>query len=112
MLNREEILATNDLSREEVDVPGWGKLLIREMTAADRITFEEFIKPEGVFDRANFYPMLAVRTIVDQDGNRLFEDAEYPALAGKSLKALEAVAEAAMRLNGIGIQAAAEKIKN
>lgn len=97
MLTRESILASDDLPREEVAIPEWGgSVFVRTMTAGERDRFEGWSQGDK-FDR--FRAKLAVLTVVDAEGRRLFSDDDVDALAAKSTKALDRIAEAAFRMN-------------
>lgn len=101
-LTREDILGIVDLKPQEVDVPEWGaKVFIRPMMATERAEWEGFVHA----DREKTGPVkeaqerLAVLCLCDADGNRLFTDADIPALSKKNATALERIGIAAMRLN-------------
>ena len=102
MLTREQILQSDDLPREEVDVPEWGgKVQVRTMTGTDRDAFEAtLVGKDGKFE--NVRARLVVLTLCDKTGARLFNEADIPALGAKSAKALDRVFAVAQRMNGIG----------
>ena len=117
-LTKDEILEASDLKSVPVDVPEWGgKVLVRNMTGADRDAFEASMvtvdadgkrKP----DMSNLRAKLVALTIVDEANNRLFDVADIERLALKSAAALERVFEAAQKLNGMGKQQQDEAVKN
>src|SRR3954451_6133182 len=98
MLTRDQILAVSAaLPREEVQVPEWGgPVLIRGMTGTDRDRFE-VVMAKG--DRANYRAYLAVFSVVDEAGKRLFVEADVAALGRQDAKALDRVAAVAVRLS-------------
>jgi hypothetical protein len=104
MLTRDQILAANDLPREEVEVPEWGgTIMVGAMTGTDRDAFEESILLEdGKANLQNMRARLAACCIVDQEGRRLFSLHDIEALGKKSAKALERVTKVAQRLNRLG----------
>ncbi len=117
-LSKDQILEADDLQNQEVDVPEWGgTVYVRSMTGADRDAFEASmvtVNPDGsrTPDMRNLRAKLVALTLVDEAGNRLFEVADIPRLALKSAAALERVFEAAQRLNGLGVKAEEDAVKN
>lgn len=100
-LTRAAILDADDLPREKVEVPEWGGYVyVRTMTGAerDRYEFEETTAsenrtPEGARAR------LLIRTVVDENGQRLFTEKDVQVLSEKSSAALDRCQEVAARLN-------------
>lgn len=127
-LNKKQILEANDLKTEKIFVPEWADgdpdayVLLRTLTAADREAFENTIysittpedgeKPKVTIDNKDHRAKLCAFCMVDDDGNRLFTEADIPDLAGKSASALERVFNAAQTLNGFGATALKEVVKN
>jgi len=121
LLTREQILQANDLPRERVPVPEWGgELFVRTMTGSERDAFESesvIFESKGRtapnMDALNqTRARLCARTICDEQGQRLFSDADVAALGAKSSAALDRVYEAASRLNKISTQDVEELAKN
>jgi hypothetical protein len=101
------ILAADDLPREAIATPEWpgtdGKLFVRTMTAAERVAFSLSLSDRDDNPRLdNYWARLAVLTLTDAEGKRVFEDADAEALGRKSGDVLARVAAAAKRLNGLG----------
>jgi hypothetical protein len=117
-LNKEQILEASDLKSVSIEVPEWGgSVLVRTMTGADRDAFEASmvtVNPDGTRtpDMRNLRAKLVALTMVDEANNRLFDVSDIPRLAMKSSAALERVFEAAQRINGLGIKAEEEAVKN
>ena len=116
-LSKAEILAAADLATEVVEVPEWGgSVTVRTMTGADRDAFEaalvRVVDGKREPDLTNMRAKLVALTVVDEAGERLFDAADVDALARKSAAALDRVAAAAQRINGIGAEAAEETAKN
>lgn len=107
-LNREQLLAQRNKRRmEEVPVPEWGgSVFVRELSAADRDAFETsslLLGRKGEVKGTNLVNMrarLAVLTICDEDGQRLFGEEDVVALGEMSASALQRVFEMAQRLSG------------
>ena len=108
-LTREAILAAQDLPSKPVDVPEWGgQVFVRSMTGAERDQYEQAMiasrGPDGKINIANVRARLVAFCAVDENGKRLFADADLEALGAKSAAALDRVFAAASALNGIGQQ--------
>src|SRR3954468_15256349 len=107
MLTREQILQTNDLPSETVAVPEWGdgaEVHVRTMSGTERDGFEQEIieaRKTGA-ELVNIRARLAVKTVCDSNGTRLFTDEDVEALGKKSGRVLDRIFDAAQRLNGIG----------
>lgn len=105
-LTRDEILKALDLPTEELEVPEWGgSVLVRGMTGTERDAFEvEIVSMHGKkaeLQRENIRAKLVARCIVDDEGKRVFTDADVEKLGQKSASALDRVFEVAQRLSGL-----------
>lgn len=107
ILGRQDILESDDLETEECNVPEWGGVVIvRALAGVERDAYESEIftapavpgaSPE--FNLQNIRAKLASRTIVDEDGKRLFSDQDIVMLGMKSAAALDRVFTVAQRLS-------------
>ena len=124
-LSRTQIKDAKDIKTEKVFVPEWADgneeayVLVKSLTAAERGTFEDaLVKPESresgkiVMDMTLYGPKLAVYSMCDDEGNRLFTADDVDMLAGKSAGALGRVVQKAMQLNGIVASAVVDAAKN
>lgn len=111
ILTKQAILDALDLPVETVAVPEWGgEVLVRGMTGTERDSFEASLRrekakakgkaPDYEVDLSDFRSKLVARSVVDEDGKRLFSDDEIGSLGRKSAVALSRVADVAMRLSG------------
>lgn len=109
---RELILKADDLPREAVVVKEWKDeqgnpltVYIRSMTGVERDAFEnetyKLVGKDMTFNRQNFRARLLGRTLVDEKGVRIFNDAELVQLGGKAAKVLDRLSTIASRLSGI-----------
>ena len=113
MLTKEQILSSEDLTKEIVDVPEWGgEVYVRAMTGTERDAFEASIVKDGGTNLANIRAKLCALCMVDEDGNRLFIDGDVLALGKKSALALDRVFNAAQKLNGIAKDDVKDMVKN
>lgn len=112
VLSREQILAANDLTKELVHVPEWRDsetgvehVYVRALTGAERDAFEASMVDQRGRSRTmnlrNVRARLCALTICDEEGNRLFSDADVEALGRKSAAALTRVFAVAQRLSGL-----------
>ena len=116
-LTRDQILNADDLKYEEVDAPEWGGVIrLKVMTGIERYDFEQ-----SVFDMKgkdtkvnlkNFRAKLLVKTIVDEQGKRVFEELDIERLSTKSSKVLDKLFTKAQEINGIGQKEVAELTGN
>jgi len=105
VLGKDDILNADDIVTETVDVPEWGgSVIIKTITARQRDAWEASIVPLGNRKKMNMVDirakLLAV-CIVNEDGGRMFTDADVAKLTRKSGKAVDRVFSAAQKLNKI-----------
>lgn len=114
LLNKAAILGVEDLKHEDVPVPQWGGTVrVRMMTGAERDEFRSAIaNEEGKSSPGQVSAALLVATCIDETGARLFSAEDIDALKEKSAAALDVLAEASMRLNGLGGNAVSDAGKN
>jgi len=104
-LNREAILGYVGKPKGDVDVPEFGgKVFIAELTVDEADQFRT-LGEDGV--PANV--RLAVMGACDAKGARLFTDADIPALRKLPARAMTAIGNAVLKMNGAG---PAEEEKN
>ncbi len=103
MLTRDAILGIEDRKLVAVSVPEWGgDVYIRPMSGSERDSFEgEMINQTGS-RIANIRARMAVRVVCDDQGTRLFTDAEAATLGEKSAAALDRIFAASQKINRIG----------
>ena len=106
-LTKDDILKAQDLKTEIVPVPEWGgEVTVKGMTGAERDKFEgSIVQTRGkdqTLNMANIRAKLASMTICDEQGKRLFTEADVQQLSAKSAQALQRIFAVAQRLSGIG----------
>lgn len=119
ILSKADILGSNDLATEAVDVPEWGgAVIIRAMTGTQRDAYEASLMKRGAtgayeVDTVNMRAKLVANTAVDESGALLFDpSADLSTLAGKSAAALERLFVVAQRINGLAQSSTADAEKN
>lgn len=114
LLSKTAILGADDLKHEDVEVPQWGGTVrVRMMNGSERDEFRTAIAGSGdVVPVGRFSAALLAATCVDEHGRRLFTMGDVEALQAKSAASLDAPAQVAMRLNGLGGTAVEDAAKN
>jgi hypothetical protein len=117
LLTRDAILQAQDLPRELVSVPEWGgEVYVRALTGAERDAFEQsIVEQKGKSTKMNLQNMrakLVALTVVDEEGKRVFSDADAKLLGQKSALALNRVFEVAQKLSGLTPEDVEELTKN
>jgi hypothetical protein len=104
MLSREDILSKKDLKTETVSLPDWGgEVIVTEMTAEGRDEWEKTLLEEKDNKRqvVNSRAKLFVATVVDKDGNRLFNSSDISKISKLPVSSVERVCRVAQRINGL-----------
>ena len=117
-LNKAEILAIDDLKYEDIQVPEWGGAWVRVRTlqANERDSFEaSTVVRNGkhiTTNLSNIRARLCLLCIVDENGERLFQEEDTFPLGAKSAAALDRIFTVAQRLNGLRDEDVEELAKN
>lgn len=109
MLTREAILNAQRLKTDSIDVPEWGGVVnVRQLTALERFAFFDALDElsEGEDNKRkkdlNASGLFVCWTVVDEKGERLFQDSDLDALIASNAHVVERIATHAGKLNGIG----------
>jgi len=91
LLTRDAILQAQDLPTQDVEVPEWGGTVrVRALTGAERDAFEQsIVEQRGKSTRMNLQNVrakLVALTVVDENGNRIFSDADAKLLGQNRLR--------------------------
>lgn len=118
-LTKDQIFKADDTKRERVDVPEWANgdpsqayVYVRTMSYAERESFERnwFAGTrDGSHAPLLYQADLIARTVTDDNGVRIFEATDVPALGAKSAGAIARVYRVAERLNALSAQDVSEK---
>lgn len=119
-LTRDEILEAQDLPFEDVNVPEWGGTVrIAGLTAkastefsTQMISMDAKGQVKAVKLSDNFMSDLLAKTIVDENFKPVFRKEDIEALGEKSAKVVSRLTDVAMRLSGLGEEAAESAEKN
>lgn len=109
VLKREQILEAQDLARQVIPVAKWGgDVIVQEMTAAQRLEFEQLVSDDETQARV----LLVAFSAVDEQGKLLFSVDDVKALGEKNFKIIRKLSDAAMLLNRFGGAADADLQEN
>lgn len=108
-----DILQIDDLEVMEVSIPEWGKdavVLIRRLSADEVI---KFVADKGKDEvRKDAAIKLLILSVVDESGQRIFDESHIEGLKKKSMKAILRIQEAALEHNGMNDAKKVEQVKN
>lgn len=100
MLDKAAILAVDDFQYRELTIEEWGgEVRLRSLSAADRDKFEAELAQTQ--DLTNLRARLVCRAIVDENGTRMFSDAEAKQLGEKNANVVNYLFEAVREMNGM-----------
>lgn len=103
LLTKDAILSADDLPTEDVEVPEWGGTVrVRGLTGTERDRFEfQMAAARKDNKQIDIRAAYAGRCMVGEDGKRLFQDKELPALGKKSGAVLDRVFDVVRKLSGM-----------
>lgn len=107
LLTKEAIFALDDRKYEDVDVPEWGGTVrVRNLTGEERDAYEaSMVHQVGNKAQANLRNMrakLIALSAINEDGTRLFDQADLIRLGQRNAAPLDRLFEACQRLSGLG----------
>ena len=117
VLSKAAILSVDDLKTKDVEVPEWGGTVrIRELTGTELDSYEaqqtrqvgDRVEPNPIGSRAR----LVVRALIDENGKRLFADADAMKLSEKSGLVLDRLWDEIAALSGQTAAAVEDAVKN
>jgi len=106
VLTRDEILQADDLEKRLVEVPEWGgSVWVRALRGDEYDEFQESILEGKGKNRQvnvkNLRAKLVVRSVVNESGERIFDDGDYATVGKKSSAALNRLFVAAQELSAV-----------
>lgn len=97
-LTADSILQAEDFAYADVDCPEWGGTVrIRSLSGAQRVTLKKAIDN----GQSDIDEMLCVMCVVDEDGNRIFNQKQLAELSKKNTKAISRVAIRVLEISGM-----------
>jgi len=117
LLTRQDILAVDDLPKEQVHVKAWGgDVIVRGMTGQERDLWEESIqkrkREDETFSLENIRAELLSMVLIDADGKNLFTRKDIDVIGKKSADPLTLLFDVARRLSGVNEEDVDELAKN
>ncbi len=120
---RESIIQSNDLRREEVDVPEWNlsdKIFIRELNGGERNDIEEiatkiFLNKDADEKDIEEHPLkfkMLIYTLCDANGDAIFSMDDVDILKKKNGKVIDRLFNKSMQVSGIREEDQEQEIKN
>lgn len=116
-LSKDQILKAQDLTTEEVEIPEWGgTVLVRGLNGRQRDEFEgSMVERRGrraVMNTANMRAKLVAWSVVDENGERLFNNGDIPELGEHSAAAVNRIYNVAARLSGLSDEDVEEMVSD
>jgi hypothetical protein len=99
LLTAEQILAAEDIKYVEVEVPEWGGMVRLKTLSGEEAA--EFLSDEFQKDKKNASVRVLIMSAVKEDGTLMFTVDEIVKLRKKSLRAINRLQDAALKLNGL-----------
>ncbi|MFA5170425.1 MAG: hypothetical protein WC426_02585 [Sulfuriferula sp.] len=105
VLNKDQILAAQDLQRETVAVPEWGGEVIIQALSAEQ---SEALVKSNNNNSDNFAVALLALSLVDESGTPLFTTDSINELKKKSATVISALVKLCTKMNGLDKESAAK----
>lgn len=128
LMTRDQILGADDIAYEDIDlsdVPGWGTVRIKDLSAGERDRLEASLVTERkerqadgrvrtvtATNLANVRARFCAACIVGEDGRQLFTEQDVQRLGAKSAKALDRIFDRVKARNGLDDRAVDELVEN
>lgn len=128
LMTRDQILGADDIAYEDIDlsdVPGWGVVRIKDLSAGERDRLEASLvterkerQPDGRVrtvtapNLANVRARFCAACMVGEDGRPLFSEQDVQRLGAKSAKALDRIFDRVKARNGLDDRAVDELVEN
>lgn len=114
LATKRSILDAIDWDYEEFDVPDWGRLRIRALSAAERLQLaREYGDGDLTPEKAlRLYSWLIVLSVVDEAGHQMFDDGDCEAIERRNWNRIQTISERIFAFNGMSSDVAKELEKN
>lgn len=102
--NKDAVLSAIDWDFEEFDVPAWGRVRIRSLSAKERLDLAKQYGANRLTndDACDFFCRLIAISVVDDAGKQVFDlNGDVQALSTRNWNRLKFVAEKIMSFNGM-----------
>ena len=101
-VSRELFLGSGKTPRrvKVVDIPDFGKVRVQELSALERGQFEAKFSAKKAKSLQAVRELIAVASVIDENGHRMFQDGDVTALGECPSHVLEVIAKVYQELNG------------
>lgn len=114
-MNREQFLKARELKTVEVEVPEWGTVKMRELTDSQKVReWELWLRPGEKINRQRMQDArlkIIALCAVDDQGNRLVGDEDFPILRDHPAAVIQRLSEVALSLCGLSDDDIGDKLK-
>ena len=112
-LTKEQIFSASDANLLKLHVPEWkGDVYVRVMTVGERDAYENEWQRKRETGVDDFRTKFLVRCLVNESGERLFDNGDVQRLSQKSAKVMNRIWLAAMEHNNLSDESIEELAKN
>ena len=104
LASKAAIFAAQDWDCKEIDVPSWGRIKIRSLSAQERLDLAKQFSGNRLTNEeaCNFFCRLIAMAVVDEDGRQVFDlEGDIQALSTRNWARLKTVADEIMSFNGM-----------
>jgi hypothetical protein len=113
MSNLRDKYLKSSLPMEAVECPEWGAVRVRALTGKERDHFEGMaLAAKAKNDFTGLRSYVVCRTVIDDDGKRVFEDSDIESLNNASARPIDFLFDQVRRLSGMTDDAVEELEKN
>jgi hypothetical protein len=105
-LNKAALLKALKPKTQSVTIEGFGEVGIAQLTVAEVDSLRATLKKDE--RDSKFAVRLVLASVVDDDGNRVFEEADLPELEASGSAAVDQLVKQTMQLNGFTPKAEAK----
>lgn len=111
ILTKEAILNSEDVETRDLHIKEWGGTVrLRSLRGWERDQFEQEVT--GGPGKVNARARLCALVLIDEQGNQIFTPGDVKALGQKNASSLEAIFDAALKMNGLAKDSQEELAKN
>lgn len=112
-LTKDQIFSASDANLLKLHVPEWkGDVYVRVMTVGERDAYENEWQRKRETGVDDFRTKFLVRCLVNESGERLFDNGDVQRLSQKSAKVMNRIWLAAMEHNNLSDESIEELAKN
>ena len=113
MLSKKDILSAKDRTTIVMDIPEWGgEITLGSLSSQDRDRYEEALTGSNVDKYDNIVAKFVAKSIMDENGERIFTEKDITELGKKSGKVMLRIFMEARKLNDLTEDDVKESAKN